>query len=420
MIRYADFDPFDWEHSSKSFDALTLWNGLPYENLWHLFAQNTFYATPEQRFDFILGNLLQLRDSVELSRESIDLLMIEYEKLRSCPSTKAGWRYNFTLLQHLVFHWLDRNEGLGRGPKLKISRALKLTLDLWRRDREGTALDTVARYDGSMVGKWLKLLSANGVNLSEYGEYEQAQHKDGLIDQGPDACCRILEVSFKFGNEDLVIEIQNICKPHFQYLHPEYRCESYRRREFCISQMDDAFIDGNGKPFTSIPGSWTTTLKPNSELPLALKYYEHGWQYTDFLEAPYKLWDEGASESEWSNGSESVCGDDTATLDTTDDEWEGFVEDEEDLVSPNVGWVDIDKGPIQKSPRSGREAPAEYGIEYSAEDPQQSPGFKSPCSGKEAPDDNPPTFKAKGPNQKSPCSGMEAPVDKSPKSGKNK
>lgn len=386
MIRYGDFDPFDCEDQRRSFDVLTLWNGLPYENLWHIFLQHALYATPEQRFDFILGNMLQLRDSTELSQECIDLLLMEYEKLRSCPIKQNGWRYNFTLLQHLIFHWLDRNEGLGRGPGLKISRALKLTNDLWRRDREGTALDTVARYDDTMVRKWLRILSTNGVDLFEYGEYEQAQHPEGLINQGPDACCRHIEVSFEFGglDEDLVIDIQNICDPRFQYLHPQYRCESYRRRELCISQMDDAFIR-DGKPLSSIPGSWTTTLKPNSELHVALKLYEHGWQYTDFLEAPYKLWDEELMGLESQGSRDAKLASDTEILVNTDNEFEDVLEEKEKVPSLSVIEIDIDKGPAQKSPRSGREAPAKNSVECSQGSSQQSPKFKSPCSGKEAP-----------------------------------
>jgi hypothetical protein len=197
IIRYANFDPFYWEDLNRSFDALTLWNGLPYENLNYLLAMKDSYTTPEQRYDLILGNILQLRDSVESNQECIDLLLIEYEKLRSTTKAHDGWHYNFTLLQHLVFHWLDRNEGLGRGANLKISRALKLTNDLWRRDREGTILDIVARYDGGMVSKWLRFLSQSGVDISEYCRYERAQHPEGIINQGPSACCRIIEVKFK-------------------------------------------------------------------------------------------------------------------------------------------------------------------------------------------------------------------------------
>ena len=407
MIRYADFDPFDWEDPSKSFDTLTLWNGLPWDNLRHLFAQNAFYATPEQRFDFILGNLLQLRDSIESSQECIDLLLVEYEKLQSGTYPNGGgWRYNFTLLQHLVFHWLDRSEGLGRGPALKISHALKLTNDLWRRGREGTALDTVARYDGSMVGRWLKLLSQNEIDLYEYGHYEQAQHLDGFIDQGPDICCRIIEVKFKFPEvgETLAIEIKNICDPRYEHLDSEYRCATSRRRELCISQMDGAFIGDDGKPLATMPGSWTHKLKPNSELPVALKSYEHGWQYTDFLEAPYKLWDEdlSGSTSQDSVDLESISGDDNETLDTTEDEAGEIARGMEEL-STHSQKGDIDKEPTQKSPHSGREAP----------------GSKSPCSGKETPDEKYPHSKVEGPTQRSPRSGKEAPIAKSPKSGKN-
>jgi hypothetical protein len=83
--------------------------------------------------------------------------------------------------------------------------------------------------------------------------------------------------------------------------------------------MDDALISEDGRPLTSIPGSWTTTLKPNSEQPVALKFYEHGWQYTDFLEAPYKLWEEH-SATNMSCRPESVFEDDTEKTFATDDE----------------------------------------------------------------------------------------------------
>lgn len=411
MIHYADFDPFDWEYQDQSFDTLTLWNGLPYENLRYLSRIKDCYTTPEQRFDFILGNILQLRDSVESNQECIDLLLTEYEKLRSTTKSHDGWRYNFTLLQHLVFHWLDRNEGLGRGAGLKISRALKLTNDLWRRDREGTVLDTVARYDGKMASKWLAFLSQEGVDMSEYRQYEQAQHPEGIIDQGPDICCRIIEVKFRGTDDDLDLEVWNACDPHFQHLDSEYRCAASRRRELCISKMDDAFIGDDGKPLASIPGSWTMTLKPNSELPVALKLYEHGWQYTDLLEAPYKLWEDDWSESESESGPresfevDSVCGDGTDTSEDEDEDIFG----EKKRPMPRCSKKDIvDNGPDQKSPRSGWEAPVNN-TGYSQRNSKGTPTSKSPSSGHVTPNNCLPLPKARGPTLKTPCSGKEAP-----------
>jgi hypothetical protein len=409
MIRYADFDPFDWEDPGNHFDTLTLWNGLPYENLKHLFTQNALYATPEQRFEFILGNLLQLRESVDSGQECIDLLLMEYEKLRSSPTGQSKWDFYFTLLQHLVFHWLDRMEGSGRGPAFKISRALKLTNDLWRRDREGTALDTVARYDGSMVSQWLGLLSANGVNLPQYVRYEQAQHPDGLINQGPDVCCRVIEVAFNLGEleDDLGIEISNFCDPRFEHLDPDFRCEVSRRRELCISKIDDAFIGGDGKPLASIPGSWTTTLKPNSDLLVTLKFYEHGWQYTDLLEAPCSLWKDGSDAMSQESSDLDSSADDAETLDSDDkaDEVVGRKNDQ----SPNSKMGNIETESSQKSPHSGREAPVRNDSEQFENRSYGGPASKSPCSGKEAPNPRYPHSKTKLPANKAPCSWEKAP-----------
>lgn len=304
MIHCASFDPFEWTDASNNFESFTLWNGLPYENLVYLLTQESFYVEPTRRFDLILSNLLQLHDSVTNYVDCVNLLLSAYESLRS--STNDQWGYNFTLLQHLVVHWLDDSEGHGRGPGLKIARALKLTADLWRCDKEGTALDIVARYDAKRISEWLGFLSNNGVNIRDYGRYEEAQHPQNVIYQGPDACCRIVTVHFHFADSknSLTIEIDNVCDPHFEYLHPEYRCGVSRRRELCISHLDEVFIGVDGKPITSVPGSWTTTLKPNSQLPIALRFYEHGWQYMDFLEPNDHIWEEGELDAELQEASE--------------------------------------------------------------------------------------------------------------------
>jgi len=295
MVRHANFDPFEWTNSDdvNIFDALTLYNGLPYDNLHYLLVQDAFYVPVDQRLEFILGNVLLGRSSAEASIKGIDLLLVQYEKLRTDEATKDEWVYHFTLLQHLVFDWIDGNPGCAEAG-LKISRALKLTNDLWRRQSEGTPLDTLARFGEKMIPRWLKFLSENGVNLSEYGHYEEAQHPDGTINQGPGQCCRIINVAFNFGeaDDDLFIEVNNICDPRFEHLNPEYRCEASRKRESCISKMENVIIDGDGKPRKELPGGWNLPMKPNSDLPVVLRWYNDGWQFVDSLEERDILYDD--------------------------------------------------------------------------------------------------------------------------------
>ena len=173
FIRQSSVDPFEPLDCNQNFDSMTLYNGLPFETLRYVLAHNISYAKADQLFDFILGNILYIPEGTEKFEESIDLLLTYYERLLSNKVTEKEWRYNFTLLQHLVFHWLNSEEGGDQGSPTKITRALARSRDLWRRDREGTPLDTIARYDGDMIPQWLKFLSKNSIDMTEYAKYEK-------------------------------------------------------------------------------------------------------------------------------------------------------------------------------------------------------------------------------------------------------
>jgi hypothetical protein len=56
--------------------------------------------------------------------------------------------------------------------------------------------------------------------------------------------------------------------------------------------MDEIIVDDCGKPIASAPGSWTTTLKPNSGLILVRRIVGAGWQYVDFTEEGDRPWDD--------------------------------------------------------------------------------------------------------------------------------
>jgi len=282
FLRHTDLDPFDFKDRINGLDAISLWNGIPYDILPYLFSRDMFYATREQSCFFILENILQYNDQ-ESSHDGMNFLLIEYEKLWDFKVIDSRWLCD-TLLQTLVPDWIWDDLRL-KGSARKISRVLKLTNDLYHRSDGGTPLDTIAKINVDKIGPWLRLLQENDINLSEYGRHEESQHLDGIIYQGSDICCRAITVEFKFGetDNDLVIEAHDICDPRFAHLDPNYRCEAGRQRENCISQMDDAFIDEDGKPIASLPGSWSSTMKPNSDLLLVIGTRLEGLLYTDCL-----------------------------------------------------------------------------------------------------------------------------------------
>ncbi|TVY84730.1 hypothetical protein LSUE1_G000619 [Lachnellula suecica] len=294
MIRQGNFEPFDWPDSIYSTETLSLYYGLPFENLQYLLTTEDIYATPEQRCDLILDNFLCLAGSIESISDSVDLLLTQYAKIRSYESGYAGWNYKITLLQSLIPSWIALPVGKRAAAKFQISRALKLTNDLWYSDGEGTPLDTIARFDSQKIPQWLEMISQSGVNLSEYIQYEHSQHLDGVIYQSQHLCCRIIYVDFEFGNteEDISVKVRNICNPFFEHLDPGYRCELSRPRQICISQLDDAFVGADGKPLATLPGSWTTPLRPNKELSVVFSFINRGWQYVDFVEPGDTLWED--------------------------------------------------------------------------------------------------------------------------------
>jgi len=287
LLRHTDLDPFDFNDPIYGRETITLWNGVPFDILHYLFSQDIFYTTRQQSCSFIWENLIKYEDD-DASCAAVDFLLEAYEKLTSSNATGSSWPYVQTLLQNLIRLWIRlwiMDDPGFRGSAKKISRALKLTNDLYRQYDGGTPLDLIASMDNSKIGPWLRLLSENEINLSEYRRYEHSQHLDGIINQGLGSCCRIITVEFKFGEneDDLVIEAHNICDPRFAHLDPNYRCEPGRSRENCISQTDAAFIGDDGKPLASLPGSWNSTMKPNSELLLVSTDRSLRLLYTDYL-----------------------------------------------------------------------------------------------------------------------------------------
>ena len=118
----------------------------------------------------------------------------------------------------------------------------------------------------ALISKWLALLSEADINLHEYGQKELGLHPDGLVIP---RCCREIKAEIVFGrSDDIQINVTgNSVKSQDQSLDPNYMCEAWRARESCLSKVDKAFIK-DGRPLSSMPGSWEKPLKPNSELKL--------------------------------------------------------------------------------------------------------------------------------------------------------
>jgi hypothetical protein len=293
LVQDAGLDPFDWRDEACNFDTLTLWRGLPYENLRYLLFQNDIPITVKQYYSFILDNLLRLEHSVETFQDCIDLLISKYTRLRREPGTRDDWPYGISLLRYLIINGLLTYGHSMFEEEVKISRCLMLTNELYDRDEAGTPLDYIARLDKNKIGPWLELLSRSKIDIGEYLQYESDQHPDGIVFQGRYRCCRNISLKFRHGENNAVtpVEVENVCAPEFQHLDPEYRCEVSRSRERCITRMEKILVDDRGKPIASAPGCWTATLKPNSSLILVHRIIGAGWQYVDFEQESDWLWD---------------------------------------------------------------------------------------------------------------------------------
>jgi hypothetical protein len=294
LVRDGGLDPFDWRDEVSNCDTLTLWRGLPHENLRYLLFQNDVPVTAEQYYNFILDNLLWLGHSAEAFQDSVDLLISQYTRMRRGPATREGWPYRTSLLQYLISSWL-----LTYGHSLfeeedKISRCLILTNELYDRSEDGTSLDYIARLDENKIGSWLGILSRSRIDVCEYLRYESDQHPDGIVFQGMYRCCRNISLKFQHGENNTIVgvEVENVCAPEFRHLDPEYRCEISKSRQRCITQMDEIIVDDCGKPIASAPGSWMATLKPNSGLIFVNRNLGAGWQYVDLAEESDLLWDD--------------------------------------------------------------------------------------------------------------------------------
>lgn len=246
--------------------------------------------------------------STEADQQSMILLLTEYEKLMSI-------RYRKVSLLYYLLNLLIAPENLY--PKIsnlviKIGLLLEFTDDLFRNTAFGTALDPIILYNGDSedftsksVRRWLEILIINGVNLRAYGEWEQRQHPAGLVNPWYfGGCCRIIHVEFIFGesDDDLTIKVRNEIDPKFSHIDSAYMCEAGRRREVCLSQIDDAYIR-DGRPLPSVPGSWHERLKPNSELTLVHRDFL-GWMYVNQVQEDDYLWADGL-KAVWDDMEES-------------------------------------------------------------------------------------------------------------------
>ncbi|KFY71020.1 hypothetical protein V499_08758 [Pseudogymnoascus sp. VKM F-103] len=225
--------------------------------------------------------------------EIITLLCTQYEALQSHENNLYCNRR--ILLHHSVLRWCWAKENDNEQTEeveRKIEQILKLTKDLHRVDGDGhTALGLILRhasYDKShtitLISNWLMLLSKNGVDSHKYLRQEMHRHLDGYKVED---CCRSIKlaVSFKDAENGVQFDIENITRSIYKHLDPAYLCEAWRRRDHhpgsmstCLSVVDEGLIH-NGRPLPSAPGSWVTTMKPNTELELVNRD-ETGWEYT--------------------------------------------------------------------------------------------------------------------------------------------
>lgn len=294
LVQDTPFDPFDYPDQLEGYESftLTLFNGLPHENLKYLLSQDSHLINASDCFVLIYENLLVLDDTVDDFQNCVDLLLTKYEAMRQDLVTCKEWHHRVKILQIFLSQWIFEITNIS-GAELKISRCLTLTEDLYRNDGLGTPLDLIARLVPEKVGSWLELLTRNGIDISEYLQYEYDKHPDKIVYQGRYQCCRKIFLHFQQGESGISgVEVDNVCDPQYEHFHPEYRCETGRSRERCITKFPDIMIDEDGRPSQPVPGSWLGALKSNSESFLVFQTGWIGLQYVDFLGANGYFWDE--------------------------------------------------------------------------------------------------------------------------------
>lgn len=295
LLRETDFDPLNVQYCDADYETLVLWSGLPFEDLKYILSQDSRLVSTENCFDLIYENIVSVEASIYDFESYIDLLLRKYEALRCDPSYHNGdqWLYRDTLLQALLEYWIIESIWEAPGTERKICQSLALTTDLYRIDDCGTCLDMIASLDQDFIQPWLDLLVRNGIDISEYLQFEFDQHPDGVIYQADLQCCRLITLQFQYDGERITgVEVDNVCDPNYAHFHPAYRCEVGKRRKYCITQLHDVILDEGGKPKQSVPGSWSQTLKLNSELFLIIRFPQVGKEYVEHLEDRDLVWNE--------------------------------------------------------------------------------------------------------------------------------
>ena len=343
LFRYSDLNPFDYWPDKYS-QTMSIHCGLPPDMVMYLLQHKAYGQTGIGNLYEFTGDMLRDgRFRTEAAWRGLSLLLEDYERIATGPGALFYYNTSRCLLQELVRFWIYAEnagdvESTFENKLLKFGLVLKLTNDLRRENPRGTILDAIVLWNhgskeliSACVRRWLELLIFHGINLRAYGQYEQQRHPGGLV--GPPAfirCCRVIHVDFAFGDsdDDLTIYIRNERNPIFSHLDPAYICEEGRRRADCLSKIDDAWIR-DGKPLSSMPGSWVGNLKPNSELTLVCTV-QAGWIYVDDVTERDILWNERC-EDLWGNDWEEsdYGGSDSGDGDDIDDEEEQ--EEEEDV-----------------------------------------------------------------------------------------
>ncbi|KFY11224.1 hypothetical protein V491_07313 [Pseudogymnoascus sp. VKM F-3775] len=295
MVEYAGIDPFQYYHlRTPNHLATPLPDAIiPYNTLVYLLGSNCFYGDSYNRIIFIRDTLDSLRQLRGDFSEVITLLCTQYEALQNCENNVYFDRS--ILLHSSVLRWCwakENDDEQTKEVERKIEQILKLTKDLHRVSSDGhTALGHILRhasYDKSrtitLINNWLTLLSKNGIDSHKYLRQELQRHPDGYKVKN---CCRSIKlaVSFKDAENGVQFGIENITRSIYKYLDPAYLCEAWRQRDnqpgsmsTCLSVVDEGLIY-NGRPLPSAPGSWVTTIKPNTELELVNREWT-GWEYT--------------------------------------------------------------------------------------------------------------------------------------------
>ena len=313
MIHRGGFDPFSSGSGRRNHKTqFYLPDGLPFEILESLLEKTEFYPTPEQRICFAYLNSFYINNNIYGNEKSLDLLLYHYEAVMDKDPGVSSLLPSQSALRGFCAEWLAALTSRSRrredvGSVYKISRALKLTKDLFRfYNNLYTVLDLFCTHAGghsssvaAFLRRWLQLLADNGIDITNYGWFEE-QHRQSIESVedlgalGPEriTCCRVTLLKFSYGvaENSLMIEPTNVVHPKFAHLAAEYMCENGRGREHCLSKLDEALVR-DGQPLPDIPGSWGGTFKPNSELSLVHRW-GRGWMYVEEIKRDDRVWDE--------------------------------------------------------------------------------------------------------------------------------